>query len=76
MDTAIHTLSELFEQLGLASDSDSIDRFIAEHRPLDDNTPLADAPFWNRGQASFLREAIVDDANWAELVDQLNAQLR
>lgn len=75
MEPTTHTLSDLFAQLGLDDDPQSIDRFIAEHRPLPDTMKLADAPFWTTGQAQFLREELHDDADWAALVDQLNVRL-
>ena len=37
---------------------------------------LADAPCWTPAQAAFLREEILEDADWAEVVDQLDARLR
>ena len=37
---------------------------------------LADAFFWTPAQAAFLREKIQEDADWAEIVDQLNLMLR
>jgi len=37
---------------------------------------IADAPFWTPAQAAFLREKLNEDADWAELVDQLSAALR
>lgn len=76
MEQGIHTLSELFKQLGLPDDSDSIEDFIATHRPLPDNIRLADAGFWNEGQRRFLTEELEEDADWAELVDTLNNRLR
>lgn len=76
MESSMHTMSNLFAQLGLPSDSDSIDAFIAAHRPLAGSSTLADAPFWTPAQASFLREELAEDADWAELVDQLSARLR
>jgi len=76
MDLSDHTLRVLFEQLGLPGSSAAIDAFIAQHRPLPDNVVLADAPFWSPAQAQFLREEIAEDADWAELVDQLNLRLR
>ncbi|MEJ8851826.1 DUF2789 domain-containing protein [Variovorax rhizosphaerae] len=77
MDTTPHTLQTLFAQLGLpgANEAD-IERFVAGHRPLAPDVTLADAPFWTPGQAQFLREEINEDAEWAEVVDQLNAMLR
>ncbi len=76
MEKPVHHFSELFEQLGLASDSASIERFIERNSPLPANMPLADAPCWNEGQAEFLREAIEEDADWAETVDHLDASMR
>lgn len=71
MENAIHTLSELFRQLGLPDDTASIEAFIARHRPLPAGVPLAEASFWTPSQAQFLAEEIGDDADWAELVDTL-----
>lgn len=76
MEPTNHSLNELFAQLGLPSDSKSIEDFIAAHGPLPDDIPLADASFWTQAQAGFLREELIEDADWAELVDQLDAWLR
>lgn len=76
MDTGFHHLRDLFAQLGLADDTASIDRFIARHRPLADDVRLEDAPCWTAAQARLLREELVGDADWAEVVDQLNLALR
>ena len=76
MEHINHPFSELFEQLGLPADSASIQAFIETHSPLPEKTALADAPFWNAGQAAFLRNAWEEDADWAETVDQLNIALR
>lgn len=76
MEQGIHTLSELFKQLGLPDDSESIEQFIETHRPLSENIRLADAAFWNEGQRRFLSEELEEDADWAELVDTLNNRLR
>ncbi|NMU76583.1 DUF2789 family protein, partial [Vibrio parahaemolyticus] len=32
--------------------------------------------FWTMSQANFLKQAIEEDADWAELVDQLDVMLR
>jgi hypothetical protein len=37
---------------------------------------LADAFFWSPSQADLLRTEILDDADWAEVVDQLDVMLR
>jgi len=75
MDLTEHSLTTLFEQLGLASTSDGIDAFVRNHR-LPHDTPLCDAPFWNPAQAGFLREALMLDSDWAEPVDHLDVMLR
>lgn len=76
MDNNLHTFRELFDQLGLPSDAAAIESFISTNRPLPEHIFLVNAPFWSVGQREFLREAMVQDADWVGLVDQLNAQLR
>ncbi|MCH4563693.1 MULTISPECIES: DUF2789 domain-containing protein [Halomonas] len=76
MEHPDHPFTELFEQLGLASDPAAIKRFIERNGPIPEEIPLPDAPCWNEGQAEFLREAIEEDADWAEVVDHLNTSLR
>ncbi|HUE90865.1 DUF2789 domain-containing protein [Pseudomonas sp.] len=76
MQAPTHSLSALFKQLGLREDSTSIERFIKQHSPLPQGCQLADASFWDKAQADFLREEILEDADWAEVVDQLNLLLR
>lgn len=75
MDTSAHTINSLFTQLGLPDSDGDIDLFIGQHR-LGAKQPLAEADFWTLNQSRFLKEAIEDDADWAELVDQLDARLR
>ena len=76
MELSVHKFRDLFRQLGLPDDSPSIESFIAAHGPLPADVRLADAPFWTLGQSQFLREEILEDADWAELVDSLDASLR
>ncbi|HQZ01668.1 MAG TPA: DUF2789 domain-containing protein [Thauera sp.] len=76
MEKSIHTMTDLFAQLGLPSGDAEIAAFIKAHSPLPDSVKLADAPCWTTSQAAFLREELAEDADWAELVDQLNAALR
>ena len=76
MDYRAPTLSQLFAQLGLPADMADIDAFIDRHGPLPEALPLAEAPFWTPAQAAFLREAVADDADWAEAADALSAALR
>jgi hypothetical protein len=76
MELPTHGLKDLFDQLGLPSSNAEIDGFIAAHRPLPERLRLHEAPFWSKSQAQFLREEIAEDADWAELVDELDAMLR
>ena len=76
MELSNHTLKDLFRQLGLPDSHADIEQFIVSHRPLANEVLLADAPFWTPPQARFLREELTEDADWAELVDQLNLRLR
>lgn len=76
MEKSFHRFSELFAQLGLGDDDASIRDFLQRHAPLDAGIALADAPFWSPAQAGLLREQILRDADWAELVDQLDLALR
>lgn len=75
MESSLHTLNNLFAQLGLPSDDVEIDNFINTHKHLDSSLSLSEAPFWTPSQAAFLREEILKDADWAEVIDQLNARL-
>jgi hypothetical protein len=75
MDTSSHTMAALFAQLGLPNSEIAMDNFMQNmHLPAE--VPLASAAFWNTGQAQFIREAISQDADWADVVDHLDAQLR
>ncbi len=76
MEQPVHPFSQLFDQLGLASDEASIRGFIAAHAPLDEHLRLEEAPFWSTAQAQLLREERIEDADWAIVVDQLNLALR
>lgn len=76
MDRSPHDLQTLFAQLGLPSDVDAITDFIARHAPLEADVPLPEARFWTAAQARFLREGVSNDADWAEAIDSLDAQLR
>ncbi|GFM84067.1 hypothetical protein PSCICO_51230 [Pseudomonas cichorii] len=74
MELPTHSLPNLFSQLGLDSDEDSIQNFIANHS-LPDNVKLIDAEFWTPQQARFLKEELREDADWAPVVDELNVLL-
>ncbi len=74
MENQRHDLANLFAQLGLPNDPAAIDAFIAAHR-LPDDVALADAPFWAPTQAAFLAEGLAADADWAEVIEELNSEL-
>lgn len=76
MDTSYHSINTLFAQLGLANSQEDIAKFVEQHKGLDASTPLSEASFWNQSQVNFLHEAIAEDADWAEVVDTLDAMLR
>jgi hypothetical protein len=76
MQNQTHSMHNLFDQLGLPSESTAIERFFADHRPLPDHLALHEATFWKPGQADFLREEILDDADWAGVIDEMNGKLR
>jgi hypothetical protein len=75
MEAPMHSINNLFAQLGLPSDQASVEHFVKTHSPLPTGVILSDAPFWTLAQASFLREELLNDADWAEVIDELNAQL-
>ena len=75
MEFHYHTLPSLFEQLGLPAEPNAVQHFIDVHSPMPAAVQLADAPFWKPSQAAFLREEILEDGDWAEVVDDLNARL-
>ncbi|HEX6735186.1 MAG TPA: DUF2789 domain-containing protein [Azonexus sp.] len=76
METNLHTMNNLFAQLGLPATAPAIDEFIAAHRPLPNDIALYRAPFWSSAQREFLKEEIIDDADWAPVIDELNVRLR
>ena len=50
METNLHSMGNLFAQLGLPSEPTAIEDFIATHRPLGDDVALYRAPFWSASQ--------------------------
>jgi hypothetical protein len=69
-------MQTLFCQLGMAGDGQQINAFIEEHKPLPPAIMLSEADFWNEAQAAFLAEAVAEDSDWCELVDELDCLLR
>jgi hypothetical protein len=76
MQSPIHNLASLFKQLGLDTSNQAIEDFINRNRPLPDSVKLYEAGFWNASQALFLESALDEDADWADVVDELNVLLR
>ena len=76
MESPIHPLSSLFDQLGLDCADQAIESVIDNHRPLQGEIEWHKASFWSTSQASFLKQEIDQDAVWAEVDDQLDALLR
>lgn len=76
MDMHIHSLSSLFDQLGLDSDDSSIENFVDFHKPIPGEIELHKATFWSESQASFLEQMKNEDADWSGIIDQLNLLLR
>ncbi len=72
----VHTLSDLFKQLGLPSDPQSIADFIARHEGACRDCALPHAPIWTESQKNFLCEAIAEDADWALPAETLSSLLR
>ena len=75
MESPVHSMSNLFAQLGQPNDEAAIARFIESHRPLAEGVRLHEATFWTESQAGFLRESVLADADWANVVDGLNVDL-
>jgi hypothetical protein len=75
MDTEFHRLCDLFRQLGLPDEPAEVDAFITRHGPLPAGVALCEAAFWTPVQRQFLREQILADADWAEVVDALSLRL-
>lgn len=75
MENQMHSLSNLFAQLGLPTDAAAIEQFIRTHNPLQPGVILCDAPFWTAAQAGFLRDEMLNDADWTEVIDELNTLL-
>ena len=76
MGTMQHSFTELFAQLGLPNDEQSIADFLVAHTTKVKDFRLPDLPFWTTSQAAFLKESLVQDSEWSGLVDQLSSALR
>lgn len=75
MITETARMTNLFEQLGLASSPEAIEEFLYNNE-LPDGVSIVDAPFWTVAQAAMLKEMLEQDTNWSLIVDQLSEALR
>ncbi|MFP8965938.1 DUF2789 domain-containing protein [Pokkaliibacter sp. CJK22405] len=75
MDTSTHSMNTLFAQLGLPESDQQIDQFIQKNGGLSEDIPLHQAQCWSTAQSRFLKEALAQDSDWAETVDELNARM-
>ncbi len=73
MESHLHSMTDLFAQLGLPATPEAIQAFIEAHRPEAAHRALPDAPFWTPSQSEFLRDQIQNDADWAGLIDELDS---
>ncbi|MBK6852728.1 MAG: DUF2789 domain-containing protein [Burkholderiales bacterium] len=76
MQAHVHSMSQLFAQLGLPDDPAAIASFVRHHAPLPGHLKLAEAPFWSASQSHLLAKGVADDADWAVVVDTLDTMLR
>ena len=74
MNAAVFRMKSLFDQLGLESSDEAIIEFVKGHQ-LSNDMAMQDAPFWKPSHTQFFKEAREQDADWVELVDELDALL-
>jgi len=75
MSSAAHTLAELFMQLGLPSDKESIEDFVDRNQSVCKDRSIVEAPIWSESQLEFLRQALSEDSDWSQIVDSLYLML-
>lgn len=75
MRSNVHTMSDLFKQLGLPADPGSIRDFIARHEGACADCTLPHAPIWTDSQRAFLGEAVAEDSDWALPAEELAGML-
>jgi hypothetical protein len=74
MDMSTNNIETLFAQLGLDNSAEAMTQFVTSHR-LPKDVSVNNAPYWNDGQRHFLQDALRQDSEWSEVVDQLNVML-
>ena len=57
MDMSQHNMENLFMQLGLESNEEAIEDFMADHT-LQEDEKLEDASFWSASQAAVIKECL------------------
>jgi len=75
MNNSVHTMTDLFLQLGLPADGPSIAAFIEQHAGACQTCALPYATIWTDSQRAFLTEAISEDSDWAIPAEQLTGLL-
>lgn len=76
MEAPYHSIETLFDQLGLDSSEEAIERFINKNNSLPGHLELYKANFWTNSQADFLKQMKDDDSDWSAVVDLLDTMLR
>lgn len=76
MEAPMHSMESLFKQLGLAYTSEAVKDFIDNNAPIPSKIKLHEADFWTESQSLCLEKMIDEDADWAEVADQLSVLLR
>lgn len=76
LDTSAHTQNTLFDQPGLPSSDKAIQQFITTHHPFSGDVALTETTLWPPAQSGFLREALENDSDRSEGVDELDTLLR
>ncbi|MDN3452632.1 MULTISPECIES: DUF2789 domain-containing protein [unclassified Psychrobacter] len=69
-----YNMNELFAQLGLDSSDEAIDKFVTEHQ-LSSEEKLTESSIWTDNQRMFLQEEWQKDAEWVEVIDDLNVRM-
>ena len=73
MQAPVHSINELFQQLGLPSSDTAIERFIESHKPVASTQGVGDLDCFSPSQRQFLDESRAEDADWAEVIDTLDS---
>ena len=74
MNEPEYNINELFAQLGLDSSDEAIDSFIETHK-LAKEEKLIESNVWTDNQRMFLQEEWEKDAEWVEVIDDLNVRM-